>query len=370
MKIAILVSMFPPKHLGGTEIATLNIAKNLAQKGHNVEVITSLDEGLPKKSREDNFLIHRIYYPKIKLFGVIYFWIKCLFLIRKINSEITHVQNIQMAAPCFLAKIIFGRSYIVYCRGSDVYLPWRFKNIFSKIILNNASAVVVLSEDMKKKIQIFYPKNIFVISNGIDLVRFNGLRKEIIRRKLNIASDEKIILFVGTLKFIKGISYLIEAMGAIKEKEEKVKLILVGEGPERKRLENLTKELNLEKEINFIGGVENNKIPEYMSVSDIFILSSLSESFGIVNLEAMASGLPIVATKVGGIPEIVKDGENGFLVEPGDSKQIAEKILYLLSNDDIRKSISIANREKAKNYSWDSVVDKLIAVYSLCQNKK
>jgi len=106
-----------------------------------------------------------------------------------------------------------------------------------------------------------------------------------------------------------------------------------------------------------------------MVASDIFVLPSLSESFGIVNIEAMASGLPIIATKVGGIPEIIKDGENGFLVEPKNPEQIAERILYLLSNNNIRRSISFNNKEKAKNYSWDLIVNKLIAVYSLCLNK-
>jgi glycosyltransferase involved in cell wall biosynthesis len=104
-----------------------------------------------------------------------------------------------------------------------------------------------------------------------------------------------------------------------------------------------------------------------MAASDVFALPSLSEGFPIVSLEAMASGLPIVATKVGGLPEIVEDGQNGFLVEPRNPGQIAERALLLLNNDKLRQRISGNNKEKVKEFSWENVVSRLEGLYRSLQ---
>lgn len=208
-----------------------------------------------------------------------------------------------------------------------------------------------------------YDREVFVNPNGIDLERFKDLSKENIRKRLKIEEDEKIIIFVGTLRPVKGIKYLIKAMKIIRQKNEDARLMLIGDGEERAYLENLVKELNLKNYVKFIEKVKNENVPEYMVTSDVFVLPSLSESFGIVNLEAMASGLPIVTTKVGGLPEVVKDGETGFLVEPKNPEQIAEKALLILEDDELRKRISRNNKEEVRKYSWESVVERLEEIY-------
>lgn len=372
MKIAILVSMFLPKRLGGVELATQDIAGNLAKSGNDVHIITSLDKGLSKKNNKDGFIIHRIFYPKIKFLGIIFFWLKCLFLIKKINPEISHSQTIQMGFPCFMAKKLFDIPYIVYCHGSDVYFPWRFKKMISKWVLENADAIIVLTENMKKEINSFgfNLKNIFIIPNGIEPNESKDLSRNDMRKDLKIDEVEKIILFVGTLKNVKGIKYLIKAINIVKEKGLKTKLLLIGDGEQKKELEKLSDKLNLKENVNFIGRVNNKEIYKYMVASDIFVLPSLSEGLPVVILEAMASGLPIIATKVGGVPEILKDKENGFLVDPKNSEQIAEKIIHLISNDNIRESISINNLKEAQKYSLDIVVEKLMGAYFLCKTKK
>jgi len=370
MKIVILVSSFPPKWLGGMEIATQNIARYLAKDGNEVHVVTSLDSGLPEEIQKDNFFIHGASYPKIKILGTIIFWIKCFFLIKKINPEIVHSQTIQMGSPSFLAKKFWGIPYIVYCRGSDVYFPWKFKKIISKMVFNSADAIIALTDDMRNELKKYCKKDIIVIPNGIDLEKFKGFSKQAVRDKFKIHFNKKVILFVGNLRSVKGIDYLIGAMNSIKEKVPEAVLLLVGDGEQKKELEEMVKHLNLEENIIFSGKVLNKYIPEYMSASDIFVLPSLSEGFPMVILEAMASGLPIVATKVGGIPEVVKDGENGLLVEPKNSKQIAEKVLLLLENNELREKISNNNIEKAKEYSWRNTIDKIEKIYSEVMAKK
>jgi glycosyltransferase involved in cell wall biosynthesis len=358
MKIVLIVNLFPPKWLAGTEIATYNIAKYLSKKGNDIHVITFCDKRSPKKEKMDNFFIHRVDVKKIRILGVLHFWFQILLVIKKINPEIIHVQSISAAIPGLLSKFLLRKPYIIWAQGSDVYLPDRLTKVISKIVLKNASIVIALSEDMKSKMTNICEKDkIIILQNGIEPEKFRDFKRE---PNNNI---KKTILFVGTLRSVKGVNYLIEAMAIISTKLSTIDLLIVGDGPERAKLETLVKELNLQNCTHFEGKVSNEKIPEYMERADLFVLPSLSESFGIVNLEAMASGLPIVATNVGGLPEVVKNGENGLLVEPRNSKALAEKVLLLLDNIDLYNKISSINKENAKNYSWDKIAEKLEAVY-------
>jgi len=364
MKIVILVSMYPPVHIGGAEIVAQNIAKHLSLRGHDVFVVTSQDRGFPLQQREEEFLVNRIYYPKIKYIGTMIFWIKCLFLIKKINPDIVYCKTIQMGVPGFLFKKFYKKPYIVWCQGDDIYFPWPFKKYISRIVLNLADAVVAQTNNMKQELHKNYIKNIFVLPNGIDLEKFHGFSKWAVREEFKIPLDEKIIIFVGGLKSIKGVAYLIEAFKTISQTFPKARLLLVGDGQERHNLEELVKKHSLQEKVHFLGQIENANIPKYMSLADIFVLPSLFEMFGVVNLEAMASGLPIVATRVYGVPEVVEDGQNGFLVDSKSPEQLAEKMLLLFENDQLREEISENNKEKAKKYSWEHIIEKLEKIYS------
>lgn len=369
MRIAILVPLFPPRWLGGTEIATYNTARSLANRGHEVHVITSLDNGLPKESIVDNFRLHRVKIIRKRILRVLTYALSSVTTIRKINPDIVHAQ----ATPTGLSPLWINRTikkpYIVYCRGNEIYLPWLFKRMISKLVLQNADAVIALTDDMKREIEKIFPGNIFVIPNGIDCEKFEGLSREETRRNLNISKSEKVILFVGRFRPEKGVKYLLEAMSIVREKSPRARLLLVGYGEEQEHLERQITELDLQNLVTFAGKIPNEKIPQYMAASDLLVLPSLSESFGIVNLEAMASGLPIVATHVGGVPEIVIDGKNGFLVEPGNPKQIAEKVLLLLESNELRHAISIQNRKTAKYFRWEEVSQRLERIYQDAINR-
>ncbi len=371
MKIAILVSAFPPVHIGGAEIAAKQIAKSLAKKGHSVSVITSSDKGFPRQQATDGFLVYRAFLPNIKYLGTLVFWISSAWLIKKINPEIVYVEMIGMGMPCVLAKNLCKIPYVVQCQGSDVYLPWKGKKIISNIVLRSAGAVVVLTQDMKDTLRATFKGNVAVIPNGIDGENFGRAIIKDMRQELAIGSGEKIIIFVGGLKPIKGVRYLIEAFAMVAQKMPNARLLLVGDGPERQNLEAMVIKEGLKEKVHFVGKIENDAIVTYMMTGDIFVLPSLSEGFGIVNLESMACGLPIIATNVGGIPEIVTDGENGFLVSPKNPAQIAEKILLLFTDDKLREKISKNNKEKVKEYDWQNIVAKLEKVYGeVLENSK
>ena len=156
---------------------------------------------------------------------------------------------------------------------------------------------------------------------------------------------------------------MISAIGKISKENPNAKLLILGEGEEKENLRKFAIRLKLKDRVIFKGEIPNKEVTEYMVASDVFALPSLSEGFPVTILEAMASGLPIVVTKVTGITEIIINGENGFLAEPKNTKEIAEKILLLLEDEEMRERISRNNKENVKKYRWESVVERLEEIY-------
>lgn len=360
MRVAILLHSFFPKWIGGTEVATYNLADNLVKRGHEVHIITTHDDNLPYSSMEKGFYIHRIAWPKIRIIGYLSFWTKIYLQIQKIYPDIIHCQSLDVCIPAEIAKKTMNIPYVVWGQGSDIYLPGRFLQLASKPIIQNADAVLALTEDMKQKMQRMCDREIFIVPNGVDLEMFeisSGGQK---------SGNSKTIIFVGRLHPVKGVQYLIEAMTIVHQEMPEIELVIVGDGVERARLEELAKRLNQDSYIQFTGRIPQGSIPRFMHQADIFALSSLSEGLPVVLLEAMAAGLPIIATNVGGIPDIVKEGVNGYLVNVKNPNEIADKILFLLQNYGVWEEISVNNREKAKLFAWDKVTETVEKIYFEC----
>ncbi|ABN56626.1 MULTISPECIES: glycosyltransferase family 4 protein [Methanoculleus] len=356
MKIAIIVSNFPPKWLAGTEIATYHMAEHLAQHGHEVHVITSLDEGLPEESCEKGFHTHRLPRVRIRFVGVFAFWVNIIRTLRKINPGIVHAQGLGSGMPALLSNRLMKNPYVIYGRGSDVYLPDWFNKLTAKGILKNASAVIALTEHMKDSMQAIYSRDVVVVPNGIDL-------NENAEREAERGDPGKRVLFVGRLHPVKGVRHLLQAMSIVHQDLPEAKLILVGDGDEREHLETLTDSLGIRECVEFVGKVPHERVQDYMNQVEAFVLPSLSEGFPVTILEAMACGLPVVATRVGGIPDIIEDGTNGYLVDAMNQERMAEALLKVLRNEPLRKDISNNNREKAEKYRWEAVAAELEEIY-------
>lgn len=373
MKIALIITSFPPKWIAGTELATYNTAIQLVKKGHDVHVIASKDRGIPKKYKEQGFFVHRVYYPKIRYFGIVLFWFRAIFLLINLRPDIIQSQSIPNSIPALFCKKLFKIPVILSCRGSDLYTIWSpsvFQRPLSYVAIIGSNIVIALSEDMKRQIKEKYPREIIVIPNGLNFNEFSNSNKIDFKKEFNIKNDKKIIIYVGRLHPVKGLEYLIEAMKLIQETYPNSVLLLVGsDHGNKKNLEALIQKNNLKEKIFFTGIVPHEKIPAYLNNSHIFVLPSLSEGFPNVILEAMASGLPIVATRVGGIPEIIENEVNGFLVKPKDAKEIADKISLLLNDGLLRKSISLKNKKKAKLFSWEKVSERLEEIYENLTDK-
>jgi glycosyltransferase involved in cell wall biosynthesis len=358
MKIAILTSRFPPKWLAGTEIAAYNLAEHLAKRDHEIYIITSMDENLQIFQKENGFYIHRISWSKIPIIGFLLFSVKIFLKIQQIKPDIVHVQDLSMGIPAWLAKKILKVSYTVWGQGNDVYCPNYSTRLTNKPILQNADAILALTEHMRNKLINIYNTEIYIVPNGIDVENYKDTTISPTRK-----TGIKNILFVGNLYSIKGVQYLISAMKKIHDEMSDVRLILVGDGEERKRLEELSKQLNMQSYVQFVGKVPHEKVKIFMHQADIFVLPSLSEGLPIVILEAMACGLPIVASRVGGIPDLIKNGVHGYLVKAKMPDEIAEKILILLKDDQLRTEIARTNLELIKEYSWTIIIFKLENIY-------
>lgn len=241
------------------------------------------------------------------------------------------------------------------------------KHLLDKV-LSRANVIISPSEYYINESRFLgkYRDKIVVIPNGINVEDFSvSYSKEECREKLGLPLDKNIILFVGNLIPYKGPDVLVKAMQMIAKEVPDAELVFVGSGEMRNALEKLAEKIGIKNHLKFTGFVEESLKPLYYKAADVFCLPSVmsTESFGIVNLEAMACSVPIVASKLGGIPDVVKDVENGLLVTPRDSEALADAIVYLLENEDVREKMGKNGREKVEDYSWGRIAEMTERVY-------
>lgn len=223
--------------------------------------------------------------------------------------------------------------------------------------------LVTATYDVIDVIQKEFRRDAIAIPPGVDSDLFRLVDNSSIIEKYSLAR-KKVILFVGRFVPLKNLSFLIATFKEALRIRRDLVLFLVGEGPVEEILKKQIRKYGIDEFVIFAGRVPNRNLPSYYSAADLFVLSSSYESFPIVILEAMSCELPVVATRVGGIPMQVKDGENGFLVESGNIKQLKEAIITLLDDDSLAKEMGKRNRELVKRkYSWATSAQKLKEVY-------
>ena len=247
-----------------------------------------------------------------------------------------------------LGRRLKPRKLFISVWGSDVYeFPKKsfFHKAVFKWILKGADQLFSTSEDMKKELSKYTRKNINVIPFGIDLGLYEA-------RADSAPRDKFIIGTVKSLEHIYGIDRLIRAFSIFHKKYSKSECHIYGDGSERNNLINLTRELGLEKSVLFKGRIEHKLVPGVLATLDVFCMLSRSESFGVAALEASACEVPIIATGVGGIPEVVIDGETGFIVE-ADDKIVADKLTILIENREVGAGLGAQGRKFVENdYNW------------------
>ncbi|MBI2625988.1 MAG: glycosyltransferase family 4 protein [Candidatus Nealsonbacteria bacterium] len=345
--------------IGGLETWTQNIAERLSPKAE-VFVVTSRVADSAKNEVKNGVKIFRTslfnlgdlsYSSPVHILTALPFiFFKSFLLILSQKIDLLHCQGFLGSCMGYCLSKITGMPYIVTVQRLEE------KNFFKKIVYRKANVCIAASSAIQKYFEEIGCSNIEVIPNGVDLKRFENLKKQ--------QKDDFMVMTVARLEKVKGIDYLIGAFarpGLLGRPG--LKLLVIGDGSERNNLERLTKELNLEDKVKFVGQIPPEGIPEYLAMADCFVLPSLKEGFGIAVLEAMAAGVPVVASRVGGILDIVEDKKTGLLVEPGNVEDISQSIQRIFQDSALKEQLINNAMTELKRYDWQDIAEKVYKIY-------
>jgi glycosyltransferase involved in cell wall biosynthesis len=372
MRIAHVTATFPPYH-GGAGTVCMNNAASLARLGHEVEVLTAGD--VAAVEARDGYTVHRLvplyrvgnapllpqllwrlrgfdvvhlHYPFI--FGAEMVW--AISRLRRIPYVLTHHNDL-------IGRGVRGRLFDLY---SAVITPLVFRGASKLLVVSEAHARHCRQSRLLRRRW----SDVVEIPNGVDIEAFRpNLGGSVVRERHAFPPDSRVLTFVGALDrahYFKGVDYLLDVFGDLQTPN--VILMIVGNGDLRSHYEAQAARLELADRVRFVGPKGHHELPLYYAASDVVVLPSSLESFGIVLIEAMACGKPVVAHDLPGIGAVVDDGENGLLVELGNALDLAAKLDLLLSNPEQCVRWGSRGREKAASkYAWQAIGHRLEAVY-------
>lgn len=384
MKV-LMLGRWPNFINGGVSVHTVNLFNELS-KFSEVE-ITFISFGekkkIIKKGRSKVILLkeRKIYHflPFLALF-------KLSYEIRKISPEIIHLQGFNISPYLFYTLFSTKVKKIITCHGisskehvaqnrlKSTSISYKLMRWIEKIEIEKADAIICVGSKLRELIINDYnvnkKQNIYFIPNGVDINKFNfQSNKKIARDKLNILSGDMVVFHAKSFVHNNGQKYLIEAFDRLLKVLPSSKLILVGEGPLKTDLINLSRKLQISDKIFFLGNVKNELIPSLMAASDFVVIPSISineleETSCILALEAMAMKKPIIATKVGGLPDSITDGYNGLLVPDKDSNKIYKGIVKLCENPHLSSELGNNGYYYVKNErKWSKIALDTLKVY-------
>jgi len=392
----------PPKEGSAPLQVIFNTSKHLARMGHQVVILDR------KYSKDDLDVDHvegveiarltAIQVPLIKTpafirfilaeLNAVLFALAVSNYLRKnsANIDVVHMHLTSIGLILSFLNRSLRDKMIYTCHLGQWVLAKERLNIFEKIhlfldpyVMRRVSKVIALNNSAKSlfiSVGKVEANNIVVVPNGVDADFFspNEEVREAARKEYGL-EGKSTVLFVGRLAKLKGVEYLLRAADIVVNSTgcRDTSFVLVGpptfdatEKPiSMEQLLSFIRKHGLEKDIILTGSLPLDEVKKLYAVADIFVLPSLAEGDPLVTLEAMASGLPVIATKVGGIPNQVRDGWNGFLIDPGDEQQLADRIKYLIDNTEERQRIGRNSRKFAEEeFDWKKVAERLLLVYT------
>jgi glycosyltransferase involved in cell wall biosynthesis len=369
---------FPHSGLGGAEVAIKEITDRVS--GVDFELLTArLSKHLPKKEKVGNVLVHRVGWGSrldkylLAFFGI--FTVRRIINERKVN--LFWVVMASFSAGGAYMHNLFSRQRVPIVltlqEGSSERRIERGRlgliGIAWRLALSNADFLTVISSYLGQRARFFgYKGEMALVPNGVDVrsfsKKYSDSEMDALKSKLGLKESNKVIITTSRLEVKNGIKDVIDAMPLLPENYH---FVVVGSGSLEKSLKDRAKDRGVYNRINFVGSVEHAEIPLYLSISDVFIRPSLSEGMGNSFIEAMAAGVPVIATPVGGIVDFIFDphrnsevSPTGIFVEPENSESIASGIRKILGDSSLRNDI-ITNAKSLvdKRYDWGNIAKKM-----------
>lgn len=350
---------------GGSGVVATEIGLGLARKGHEIHFITN---ARPARlgSFAENIFLHEVKPIDYPLFEYSPYETslasKLVDVIIHEDLDLLHVHYaIPHAAVAFMAKSILASKgkdipVVTTLHGTDITIVG-IDGSFAPVVkfsIDQSDGVTAVSDFLAKETvdKLGVENDIKVIYNFIDFERFKKHDKDHFKKAI-APNGEKIIIHTSNFRKVKRAEDVILAFEKI-HKKVPCKLIMIGDGPERSKLENLCRQIGLCDEIRFLG--KQSAVEELLAISDLFMLPSSNESFGLAALEAMACEVPVVSTNVGGIPEVNIHGETGYLCEVGDIQTMADHAIKLLSNPELHSQFCSNAQNRASQFDIDRIL--------------
>ncbi len=363
MRIA-LYNLTTTTKLGGVESFVWDLSRELARRGHAVTIIGGVGsrrETAPGvRTLTFPFVSRRVWqmlpplrraYAEAKLLERLTMALLALPELVRSGYDIIHIQKPYDMGPALLARRLGGAKVVLGCHGEDFYIGDRW-------LARRVDAAVSCSRFNARTVAARYGNEPRVIFNGIDIDLFRPGPPEPAWRR----GEERLLLFVGRLQPWKGVETAIRALPSIPAAD----LLIAGDGEDRERLERIAAELDVQQHVRFLGPLPRSELPAlYRSVDLLLAASHASETFGIGPVEAQACGLPVVATRFGGFPEVVDEGRTGLLVPPRDPTALAAAVNTLLNDPARRAAMAAAAPSWAGQFAWPAVADRVEAAYAI-----
>lgn len=358
--------------VGGSGVVATELGKLLAERGHEIHFITS---GLPFRLQQfyPNIFYHEVEVNAYSVFQYPPYDLtlasKMAQVARREKLDLLHVHYAVPHAVCaVLAKQMVGDhlKVVTTLHGTDITVLG-YDQTLSDIIcfgINQSDAVTSVSHDLVEETKRLFDikKDIHTVYNFVDTRVYQKKHNKNLKTNYNIQENEKVLIHISNFRKVKRIPDVIRIFERV-QKEIPAKLLLVGDGPEYSNVCSMVHEKKLEDHVIFLGRQEN--ISDLLAISDALLLVSEKESFGLVALEAMACGVPVIGSNAGGIPEVVIDGQTGYTGPIGDVEALAEKTIRLLTDDVLYEKMAKEAYIRATTvFSADQIVKQYESIYA------
>jgi N-acetyl-alpha-D-glucosaminyl L-malate synthase BshA len=369
MRIAIVC--YPT--FGGSGVLATELGKALADKGHQVHFIT-YQPPVRLSEFNANIFYHEVRVPNYPLFDYPPYETALastmVDVIVNNNIDLLHVHYaIPHASAAYMAKKILEKQgkilpVITTLHGTDITLVGKDKT-FAPVVtfsINESDAITAVSQNLRDETYNNFKieKEIKVIQNFVDVKRFRKKPIDAFRRVI-APHNEKVVLHASNFRKLKRVTDVVKVFAELNKKVPS-KLLFVGDGPERPAAESLARDLGIYDETRFVGRQE--QIEEVLAISDLFILPSDYESFGLAALEAMAAGVPVISSNAGGLPEVNIEGETGYLADVGDVETMSIRAIELLSDENKLNRFKTKAAAHARLYDIETIVPRYEALYN------